>query len=134
MIGNRVIFAFLPLFLTLVITVSTAPVFDVQLLPAILGEVFGNGTVATTESVTYDDDDSKESDEEDLPTTTVEHHEETTTVPEVVTDGLLYADSTGLSLNIDEILELTDRLLSQNHDELPSTPTTESPEAANDDA
>jgi hypothetical protein len=135
MIGHRVIFSFLPLFLTLVVTISTAPILDIQLVTTKLGESLAYETVPTTESTTYDDDndDSKDSDEEDIQSTTVENSEETTSISELVSNGQLSADATDIPLDIDEILKLTDRILSENQDELPSTPTTESPEDSEDD-
>ena len=114
-IGNRVIFAFLPLFLALLVTVSAAPIFDIQLLPTNVGEVLLNETsAATTESMTYDDnddddddDDSNDSDDEDNQSTTIDYHEETTNTQELITDGHLFIGITDMPLNIDEILQLS---------------------------
>jgi len=114
MIGNRVMFGCILLFLTLVITISTAPIYDIK-----LEEVSTDQTITTTEPITYDND-SSESNEQDI---------ETTTIPEVVvTNSLLFNDTTELVIDIDEIIKMTDRLFSEHQDELPSTPTTENPE------
>jgi hypothetical protein len=131
MIGYRTIFCCLPLFLTLAIIVSSAPILDVQLLSTKLGEAWVNETLLTTTTTTVtesttDDDDSSSSDD-DTESTTVESFEETTI------DGQLPANATDLPLDIDEILKLTERIFSINDDELPSTPTTENPEDDDDD-
>ena len=125
MIGYRTILCCLPLFLTLAIIVSSAPILDVQLLSTKLGEAWVNETLLTTTTTvtesTTDDDDSSSSDD-DTESTTVESFEETTI------NGQLPANATDLPLDIDEILKLTERIFSINDDELPSTPTTENPE------
>jgi hypothetical protein len=126
MIGNRVMFGFVLLFLTLVINISTAPILDKQLV-----EESTNQTITTTESFTYEDNSSESnetSSEKIIESTTVEYKEETTIAPEVTTNDLLFVDTTEVYLDIDEILKITDRLFSENQDELPSTPTTESPD------
>jgi hypothetical protein len=119
MIGYRMMFCCLPLFLTLVVIVSTAPILDFHLVATQLSEAWGNETLPTTELTTYDDDDSKDSTDEDIQSTTLENSEETSTDFQLATD---------VPLDIDEILKLTERIFSVNVDELPSTPTTESPE------
>jgi hypothetical protein len=131
MIGYRTIFCCLPLFLTLAIIVSSAPILDVQLLSTKLGEAWVNETLLTTTPTTVtesttDDDDSSSSDD-DTESTTVESLEETTI------NGQLPANATDLPLDIDEILKLTERIFSINDDELPSTPTTENPEDDDDE-
>ena len=120
MFGHRFIFALLPVIFVLVLKVSTAPIPDIQLLPLRFGESLFNETLFTTESLVYDDEnDSKESKEDDLQTTT--------DLPQLVTDDLLVKENTTLSMNIDEILDLTDRLILEYSKEIPSTPTTDSP-------
>jgi hypothetical protein len=139
MIGYRAMFGFIFLFLTLVITISTAPIPDNQLISTkSLEETSTNIAITTTESVAYDDDDdSNESDDEDVESTTVDYPDETTLLPEVVTNGLLFTDTTEVYLDIDEIMKMTDRIFSETQIELPSTTTTttttESPETSDDD-
>ncbi len=120
MIGNRVIFGCILLFLTLVIIISTAPIHDIKL---------EEDVITTTEPIAYEND-SIESDEREIQSTTVEYKEDTTTttttIPEVVTNNLLFTEPTELDIDIDEIIKMTDRIFSENQDELPSTPTTES--------
>lgn len=126
MFGHRFIFALLPVIFALVLKVSTAPIPDIQLLPLRFGESLFNETLFTTESLVYDDEnDSKESKEDDLQTTT--------DLPQLVTDDLLVKENTTLSMNIDEILDLTDRLILEYSKEIPSTPTTDSPSDPTDD-
>jgi len=183
MIGSRVMFGFIPLFLFLVITISTAPIPDNQLVPTKLVEQTTNETITTTESVNYEDDSSEPDeilDEQDIESTTIEVKEvitielkeettikpeettnepkeettikpkeetttkpkeettievkvETTIIPDVVTKDRLFTDTTEISFHLDEILKIADRLFSEPQVELPSTPTTESPESADDD-
>jgi hypothetical protein len=117
MIGNRVIFGCILLFLTLVIIISTAPIHDIKL---------EEDVITTTEPIAYEND-SIESDEREIQSTTVEYKEDTTTtIPEVVTNNLLFTEPAELDIDIDEIIKMTDRIFSENQDELPSTPTTES--------
>ena len=125
MIASRFIFALLPVIFILVLNVSTAPILDLQLLPTKLGERLVNDTLIPTESLVYEDNDSKESDEE---TTTIV--ENSTESPRLIISGLSFKN---MSMNIDEILDLTARLFHENSNELPSTPTTENPAEDNDD-
>lgn len=127
MFGHRFLFALLPVMFVLVSS-APLPLLDVQLLPMQLGELLTNETLLATESLVYDDENnSKESKEDDLQTTT------TTDLPELVTDILVVKENQTLSMNIDEILDLADRLLDEFPKELPSTPTTENPFEDTDD-
>jgi hypothetical protein len=133
MIGNRVMSGFILLFLTLIITISMAPIPDNQLVSIKLEEQSTNETITTTEPVVYDDNSSESnetSDEQDIESTIVEYKEEIKIIPEVITNGLLVVNNTEVSVDIDEIIKITDRLFSENQAELPSTPTTESPESS----
>lgn len=122
MIASRFIFALLPVFFILVLNISTAPILDLQLLPTIFGQSLINDTVIPTESLVYEDNDSSE---EDLQTTTI--GDNSTESSRLIISGLSFKDIKNISLNIDEILDLTARLLHDNSNELPSTPTTENP-------
>jgi hypothetical protein len=155
MIGNQVIFVVIPLFLTLITTISTAPILINRL---------SNETITTTEPIAYDN--SKESDEtleeQGIYSTTMIYNEETTLIPEIVTSGhlfvdvtdgimdidldnfiktttpspeivtsgLLFADATDgyMVIDLDNLIKTTSRFPPENEGELPSTPTTESPE------
>jgi len=118
MIGNRVIFGCILLFLTC----STAPIHDIKLEE----DVSTDQTITTTEPIAYEND-SIESDEREIQSTTVEYKEDTTTtIPEVVTNDLLFTEPTELDIDIDEIIKMANRIFSEHQDELPSTPTTES--------
>jgi hypothetical protein len=113
----------------MIITISTAPIFNNQLVTKGLVEVSTDEIITTTEPIAYQDDKS-ESDEDEIQLTTVEDTKETTSIPEVVTGGLLFVNDTDIALDIESILKTIDPLLSENEAELPATPTTESPEAA----
>jgi c-di-AMP phosphodiesterase-like protein len=122
MIGNRVIFVLIPLFLILVTTISTAPIIVNQ---------FTNETMTTTELAFYEDDTKEtieKSDEQETESTTVEYKEDTTPIPEIVTSDLLFADATEETINLDEIIKTSTHVSPDNEGELPATPTTESPE------
>jgi len=117
----------------MIITISTAPIFNNQLVTKGLIEVSTDETITTTEPIAYQDDkneSNEESDEDEIQLTTVADTKETTSIPEVVTDGLLFINDIDVPLDIQTILKTIDPLLSETEVELPATPTTESPEVA----
>lgn len=137
MFSRRVMFVFLPLFLSLILIISSAPIPNDQLVTeglvnvSINGTITMNETITTTEPITYDDtkiESDEESDEDEIESTTVEYIQETTSIPEVVTDRLLFVNVTKISLDIDNLMKVIDPLLFDNEGELPATPTTETPE------
>ena len=130
MTDHRAMFVFVPLFLALIITISTAPIFDNQLTTGKWMVLSTNETMTTMEPVTYDDDksDSNEtSNEQDIDSTTVRYTKEIESIPETITSGLLFSNISGVSLNIDALMKTIDPSLSEGEVELPATPTTDYP-------
>jgi hypothetical protein len=127
MVASRVMFVFIPLFLTLVITVLTAPVPDNQLVT----EKNTNETITTVESVFYKDDTS-ESDEssEVVGSTPGEYKEEINVILEVVTSDFLLVNATEILNDVHENLQILDRLLFDTQGELSITTSTQIPQSS----
>ncbi|CAF1011158.1 unnamed protein product [Adineta steineri] len=122
MIGHRIIFAFIALFLFLVITISTAPILDRTLVTEIVFNLTTNETVTTAEPINYDNE--SESNE----TSIEEDMNMTTAIPETVTSGFLVGNFSEVSESIDDLIKINDSFLSTSEDEVPATPI-ESPES-----
>ncbi|CAF0986481.1 unnamed protein product [Adineta steineri] len=122
MIGHRIIFAFIALFLFLVITISTAPILDRTLVTEIVFNLTTNETITTTEPINYDNE--SESNE----TSIEQDMNMTTSIPETVTSGFLVGNFSEVSVSIDDLIKINDSFLSTSEDEVPATPI-ESPES-----
>ncbi|CAF0994913.1 unnamed protein product [Adineta steineri] len=122
MIGHRIIFAFIALFLFLVITISTAPILDRTLVTEIVFNLTTNETVTTAEPINYDNE--SESNE----TSIEEDMNMTTAIPETVTSGFLVGNFSEVFVSIDDLIKINDSFLSTSEDEVPATPI-ESPES-----
>ncbi|CAF1290781.1 unnamed protein product [Adineta steineri] len=131
MIGHRIIFAFIALFLFLVITISTAPILDRTLVTEIVFNLTTNETVTTTtEPINYDNESesNETSIEQDMNMTTFRYTRTTTSIPETVTSGFLVGNFSEVSVSIDDLIKINDSFLSTSEDEVPATPI-ESPES-----
>ncbi|CAF2733355.1 unnamed protein product [Rotaria sp. Silwood2] len=122
MISGRAMLVFVPLISVLITIISTAPTPNNELYTEILDDDSTDATITTTESMVYDDD--KDTSDE---STTVDYNEETISMPKDAATDVLIVNVTELSVIIDDIKKMSDRLFVNTEVELSVVVTTEKP-------
>ncbi|CAF2996391.1 unnamed protein product [Rotaria sp. Silwood2] len=125
MISGRAMLVFVPLISVLITIISTAPTPNNELYTEILDDDSTDATITTTESMVYDDD--KDTSDE---STTVDYNEETISMPKDVATDVLIVNVTELSVIIDDIKKMSDRLFVNTEFELSVVVTTEKPKSS----
>ncbi|CAF4007257.1 unnamed protein product [Rotaria sp. Silwood2] len=125
MISGRAMLVFVPLISVLITIISTAPTPNNELYTEILDDDSTDATITTTESMVYDDD--KDTSDE---STTVDYNEETISMPKDVATDVLIVNVTELSVIIDDIKKMSDRLFVNTEVELSVVVTTEKPKSS----
>ncbi|CAF2567954.1 unnamed protein product [Rotaria sp. Silwood2] len=125
MISGRAMLVFVPLISVLITIISTAPTPNNELYTEILDDDSTDATITTTESMVYDDD--KDTSDE---STTVDYNEETISMPKDAATDVLIVNVTELSVIIDDIKKMSDRLFVNTEFELSVVVTTEKPKSS----